>query len=101
MTLDRIYQDSKIDKEKIFFGILIVFSFLFIIRDVLQLNIPRSVFIFLAVIICLFFNNNHVYCFLAFIIPGANGISYTFISLIVLLSLIIKGINFNSTILII
>lgn len=101
MTLDRIYQDSKINKEKIFFGILIVFSFLFIIRDVFQLNIPRSVFIFFAVIICLFFNNNHVYCFLAFIIPGANGISYTFISLIVLLSLIIKGINFNSTILII
>lgn len=101
MTLDRIYQDSKIDKEKIFLGILIVFSFLFIIRDVLQLNIPRSVFIFLAVIICLFFNNNHVYCFLAFIIPGANGISYTFISLIILLSLITKGINFNSTIIII
>ena len=50
MTLDRIYEDNKIDKELIFIGILIVFSFLFIIRDVLQLNVPRSVFLFLAVV---------------------------------------------------
>ena len=101
MTLDRIYEDNKIDKELIFIGILIVFSFLFIIRDVLQLNVPRSVFLFLAVVICLFFDNNHIYCFLAFIVPGANGISYTFISLIIFLFLLIKNVRFNSTILVI
>ena len=101
MTLDRIYEDNKIDKELIFIGILIVFSFLFIIRDVLQLNVPRSVFLFLAVVICLFFDNNHIYCFLVFIVPGANGISYTFISLIIFLFLLIKNVRFNSTILVI
>ena len=70
--------------------VAVVSSSLILLRDVSGLPIPKAVFIVLFALAFVILKAGDIYCLLAFITPLAAGISYTFLSAIALIAILLK-----------
>lgn len=67
-----------------------IFIFFLVLRDIVGVSLNRFVFIGISTLLFIFCDENGIVEFIAFIIPISLGISYSFISFIAVLFLILK-----------
>lgn len=85
--VQQLLQMNKQRRVLVFAGIL---STLLLLRDLGDIGVTKTVFIVIAAIFCLFSDKASIYCLMAFLVPIAHGISYTYIAAIAMVILLLK-----------
>lgn len=87
---ETIHQPLQLNRKRIVNISAGLIAILLLFRDLGGISIPKMVFIAIATILCLSVDKSGVHCLMAFLAPIAHGISYTYISAIALVILLIK-----------
>ena len=85
--------DNRIQRITII--VMLMISLLILVRDIAGVSMSRYVFIGLAFILFALTKKKDIFCFMAFITPLCSGISYTYITIVALLFLIVKHQKLN------
>jgi len=88
--IDIMRQPIQLNKQRFVLASAGLIAVLLLFRDLGGIGVPKIMFIAITSIICVFADKSDVYCLMAFLAPIAHGISYTYISAIALVILLLK-----------